>query len=70
MRFKNVAGFFVIIALWCSATPSDDDSVGLSSDSPGEYAFDAFEDNVLFRFAIATAVATWFKSTNKGNYLS
>jgi len=44
MKSKNVVGFFVIIALWCSATPSDDDSVGLPSDSPGEYAF---EDNVL-----------------------
>ena len=50
MKSKNVVGFFVIIALWCSATPSDDDSVGLPSDSPGEYAF---EDNVHFRFAIA-----------------
>ena len=67
MRFKHVEGFFVIIALWCSATPSDDDSVGLPSDSPGEYAF---EDNVLFRFAIATAIATWFKSTINGNYVS
>ena len=45
MGFENVVGFFVIIALWCSATPLDDDSVGLPSDSPGEFAF---EDNVLF----------------------
>ena len=70
MKFENGVGFFVIIALWCSATPSDDDSVGLPSDSPGEYAFDAFEDNVLFRVAIATAIATWFKSTINCNYLS
>ncbi len=67
MRFKNVVGFFDMIALWCSATPSDDDSVGLPSDSPGEYAF---EDNVLFIFAIATAIATRFKSTINGHHLS